>query len=1098
MIDNKIMRYFIQKPLFFVALLCLSLAACESIDDQSSINNRPTYLPIQDQVAAHPLGDDLYIAYTSDSKWEIQIDGGGSWVSASPSDSQQPGTQNIIFTVDPNLSSGDEFRTCTVKFVSGSIVLNKFTITQSRAVIDIESKFRDIEMGWQQLSDQQLSIESNIQWTIKCDNREDFSFDFEQNEKKGVKTPGSDFRYEVKPETITYATLKNNLDPSDKEVKLTITPYKEDVYGNVKVLDQDVVAYLTREIKISQDYLIFMVNDSREEVDLGSFSELGTTYRDFTLTSELDWNAIGSNIGELEDHGAALELVDEQPDEIEGRAVKVYNLRLSMTKPNPSLERADHTLRFFTVADEDAYRETRFSQDPYIFDFIELDQSIDSLKAVNAGDTLAFRIETTGPWKIDETTVPEWMSFDLMEGEGTTEIQAFVPDKNMSFENLDRAVRFTTNSFNDAVEKNLIAHQDRFRFDLKDIDQDMGKPWSRMNVSVHEFTLVSDGAWTMYLDDDSAEVVEWLDIVATDGSEAIAMGEDHRISGAAGTWTFSVNADSFNNETYDRTKAIRLTSDLHKEADNEFWPDRAIHRYDITQQKYVFEIMHGNTDISKSNTTIGGEAASAYNPDSYKIAMNCGAPWRIIDKPSWVSFDTEYSSGDNYEDITMTVANNVGSDWSKTRGGYITVRSYKEYAGLPSEDENAPGEDKRFRIDQDRFIFEVPQDGVSNSCEALNEDSFPITINTIAGAGWSITPSSTWIHNRTITGNGSVEQSIKPGYNGTLSDRNGTVTIKSTALGTYSPTYKVTFNQKAYEFKVTSETAYNFETLKGDGQAKTVTIKCTGDWSITGAPTWITLSQNSGRGNKDITVSVNSTNTSLIASTRQNVTVTVKSTVAETTHSHTFTVSQKPYEFSVDPTKVTSKDAVSKFEGDIAVTSTGGFSAAEITVSQQKDLLTITRNTSGVTYEMAENYSLSEVTNKFSITSNDHSSGDDLYKEVTLTRAAYIFKSSLEDGSVITCGAAKDLERTFSQAFESTGGFQDMGIAYDGTEKDWLKDSKFDVSKGTLTIKAAENKGKNPRSAKITIKSNDYEKNSAELSFTYIIGQDGTETTYKK
>lgn len=1101
MIDNRIMRYFIQKPLFFVALLCLSLAACESIDDQSSISNRPTYLPIQDQVAAHPLGDDLYIAYTADSKWEIQIDGGGSWVSASPSNSQQPGTKNITFTVDPNLSSGDEYRSCTVKFVSGSIVLNKFTITQSRAVIDIENKFRNIEMGWQQLSDQQLLIESNIQWTIKCDNREDFSFDFEQDEKKGVNTPGSDFRYEVKPETITYATLKNNLDPSDKEVKLTITPYKEDVYGNVQELDQDIVAYLTRDIKISQDYLIFMVNDSREEVDLGSFSELGTTYRDFTLTSELDWNQIGSNIAELEEnYGVTLEnLPDPTTTEIEGRAVNVYNLRLSMTKPNPSLEREDYTLRFFTVDDEDAYREVRFSQDPYIFDFIQLDQSIDSLKAVNAGDTLAFRIETTGPWKIDETTVPEWMSFNLMEGEGTKEIQAFVPDKNMSFENLDRAVRFTTDSFNDAVEKNLIAHQDRFRFDLKDVDKDMGKPWSRMNVSVHEFTLVSDGAWTMYLDDDSDEVVEWLKIVATDGSEPIAMGEDHRISGAAGTWTFSVNADSFNNETYDRTKAIRLTSDLHKEADNDFWPDRAIHRYDITQQKYVFEIMHDGTDISTTNTTIGGEAAPAYGNASsaktYQIAMNCGAPWRIIEKPDWVSFNTSESDGDNYENITMTVTNNVGSSWRNSRSGYVTVRSYKEHASLPSDD--ASGEDKRFRIDQDRFIFEVPQNGTSNSCEALNEQSFSVNINTVAGAGWSIEPSSTWVHNKTITGSGSSEQSIKPGYNGTLSARNGNVTIRSTALGNYSPTYKVMFNQEAYVFDVESERSYTFETLMGDGQAKTVKIKCTGDWSITGAPTWITLSQNSGRGDKDIKVSVNSTNTSLIASTRQNVTVTVKSTVAGTTHSHTFTVSQKPYEFSVDPTKVTSEDAVSKFEGDIAVTSTGGFSAAEITVSGQKDLLTITRNTSGVTYEMAENYSLSEVTNKFSITSNDHSSGDDLYKEVTLTRAAYIFKSSLEDGSVITCGAAKDLERgPFN--FVSTGGFLNMDISYDGTEKDWLKDSEFDVSKGTLTIKAVENKGKNPRSAKITIKSKDYEKNTTELSFTYTIGQDGTETTYKK
>lgn len=1101
MIDNRIMRYFIQKPLFFVVLLCLSLAACESIDDQSSISNRPTYLPIQDQVAAHPLGDVLYIAYTADSDWKIQLDGGGDWVNADISSSNQPGTKNITFTVDPNLSSGDEYRSCTVKFVSGSIVLNKFTITQSRAVIDIENKFRNIEMGWQQLSDQQLLIESNIQWTIKCDNREDFSFDFEQDEIKGVKTPNSDFIYKVESEEIEYATLKNNLDPSDKEVKLTITPYKEDVYGNVQELDQDIVAYLTRDIKISQDYLIFMVNDSREEVDLGSFSELGTTYRDFTLTSELDWNQIGSNIAELEEnYGVTLEnLPDPTTTEIEGRDVNVYNLRLSMTKPNPSLEREDHTLRFFTVDDEDAYREVRFSQDPYIFDFIQLDQSIDSLKAVNAGDTLAFRIETTGPWKIDEATVPEWMSFDPTEGEGTTEIQAVVPDKNMSFENLDRAVRFTTNSFNDAVEKNLIAHQDRFRFDLKDVDEDMGKAWSRMNTSVHEFTLVSDGAWTMYLDDDSDEVVEWLKIVATtDGSEPIAMGEDHRISGAAGTWTFSVNADSFNNETYDRTKAIRLTSDLHKEADNDFWPDRAIYRYDITQQKYVFEIMHGDTDISKSNTTIGGKAASAYNPDSYKIAMNCGAPWRIIDKPSWVSFDKEYSSGDNYEDITMMVANNVGSDWSKTRGGYITVRSYKEHASLPSDD--ASGEDKRFRIDQDRFIFEVPQNGTSNSCEALNEQSFSVNINTVAGAGWSIEPSSTWVHNKTITGSGSSIQSITPGYNGTSEERSGTLTIKSSALGTNSPTYTVTFNQKAYEFKVTSETAYNFETLMGDGQAKTVKIKCTGDWSVTGAPTWITLSQNSGRGNKDITVSVNSTNTSLIASTRQNVTVTVKSTVAGTTHSHTFTVSQKPYEFSVDPTKVTSKDAVSKFEGDIAVTSTGGFSAAEIIVSEQKDLLTITRNTSGVTYVMAENYSLSEVTNKFSIKSNDHSSGDDLYMEVTLTRAAYIFKSSsLEDGEVITFSAAKDLKRgPFN--FKSTGGFLNMDISYDGSEKDWLKDSEFNVSTGTLTINAAENKGEKPRSATIIIKSNDYNESDAikkELMFKITVGQDGTKSNYE-
>lgn len=1131
------MRYFIQKPLFFVALLCLSLAACESIDDQSSINNRPTYLPIQDQVAAHPLGDELYIAYTADTTWNIVIDGDEDWVEADIPKSDRHGTENIIFTVKPNLSSEKDYRECTVKFIMGDDTngetLNEFTIIQTKAVIDIKDE--SIEMGWKKHLDS-LSIESTIQWTIKCEETDDFWFDFEQEATKGVEKPGlkdndgsgtGKFRYELESEKIKYRTQNNNLDTSDKEVKLTITPYRKDVQGNDQELDPSIVEALTRTIKISQDYLIFMVNDSREEVDLGSFSELGSEYvddsekidenehicrREIKLTSELGWEKIGSNIAELrKNYGVTLEnLPDPTTTEIEGRAVNVYNLRLSMTKPNPSLEREDYTLRFFTVDDEDAYREVRFSQDPYIFDFIQLDQSIDSLKAVNAGDTLAFRIETTGPWKIDEATVPEWMSFDPTEGEGTKEIQAVVPDKNMSFENLDRAVRFTTNSFNDAVEKNLIAHQDRFRFDLKDIDEDMGKAWSRMNTSAHEFTLVSDGAWTLYLDDDSDEVVEWLNIVATtDGSEPIAMGKDHRISGAAGTWTFSVNANSFNNETDDRTKAIRLTSDLHKEADNDFWPDRAIHRYDIKQEKYVFKIMHDGTDISTTNTTIGGEAASAYNPGSYEIKMNCGAPWRITDYPGWVSFDEADLSGVGYKTIKMTVGNNVGENWRDSREGDIKVRSYKEYEEVP-DDSNASGEDKSFHIDQDGFTFEVSlndekisEEGENIPCDALNNTSYKINIKTVDSAGWSITSDSTWVvPNNKISGNGSLEQpiDIKPGYNGTLDNRDGVVTIKSTALGDNSPTYKVTFNQEAYVFDVESEESYTFETLKGDGQAKTVKIKCTGDWEITGDPTWIKLSEDSGRGNRDITVSVDSTNTSLIA--RPVSIITVTSTVdGYDPHTHEFKVSQDPYEFSVELPKETTKSALSEFAGTITVTSSGPINATKTTDEDQIDLLgndlIADSPNRVVSYKMANNYSTKDVVNKFRIFSENDE--DNLYKEVTLTREAYIFKSSsLKDGEVITCGAAKDLKRgPFN--FKSTGGFLNMDISYDGTEKDWLKDSEFDVSKGTLTIEAAENKGANPRSATIIIKSNDYNESDAikkELMFKITVGQDGTKSNY--
>lgn len=1104
-------------------ILCLTYIACDSIDDQNSVNKHPTFLPMPERVTVHPLGDDIYIAYTSESDWKINVDYDDpcdGWVSYTHTISNSKGTENITFTVDPNLTDFD-IRSCTVKFfTSNGVLLDKFIIRQNKAVIDIVDQNESITMGWK-CSNGEFTVKSNILWTIAYDKEGDFSFDFDNDEIKG-KSELSDEEYKLYDETVKYETLNNNLDPEDKSVTLTILPCKRDVNDEVVDLDQEVVDNLSRTIKISQNFLIFMINDSREETDLGSFSELGKTYVDnplaplnemhicdsaFTLTSELDWEDLEYDTELLDRVGAELVREGYRLDEYADRMVNVYDLRLLMHKPNPSYEDGehnDHILRFWTREDEGAFRNVRFSQDPYVFEFYELDQSVDSLKFINTGGETIFRIETTGPWNIDESTIPDWLSVETIEGVGTTDIHTVVSNRNMEFEHLDNAVRFTAAPLNNAVVRNLVAHQDRFCFDLKDVDKTMGQKWSRMNTSVHNFTLVSDGAWTMYLDDDSDDVEEWLDIKATDGSEEIVMDGEHRISGEAGIWVFSLNADSFNNEDYDRTKVIRLTSDLHKDQFNVSWPERAIHIYDIIQQKYVFEIIYDDVDISVSGSTIGSEAAPAYgnvsNAKEYQISLNCGAPWRIINKPDWVQFDKEYSSGDNYENIMMTVANNVGSGWRDSRDGYITVRSYKEYSSLPSE--NASGEDKRFRIDQEGFIFEVPEAGNDNLCEALNDKEFGINIRTTGNAGWSMEPKdpdSEWVLSRKIEGAGDYAQSITPDINGNLNTRSGSVVIKSIPLGNYSPEYEVNFIQEAYVFSVSSLSSYEFNALKGDdGQAKTISIKCTGKWEFSGVPDgWIALDHKSGEGDKDVRLSVKSTNKSLDAAARKDVTITVKSSVAGLEHTHKFNVSQKPYEFKVDPTSETSRTAISDFEGQVKVTCTGMWKIAEI-ATEQEDLLTVTKKTGAVEYEMAENYNRYEVTNKFSVVSEDHEDGDALYQEVTLTRKAYEFKPNMELGesNVIVFASAEGLSKGPYTGFTSTGGFQDIDISYSGEESAWLDKSSFDSVTGTLKIVATENKGNSPREAKISIKSNDFSKNK-DLNFTYTIGQDGKKTAYK-
>lgn len=1112
MTDNNMKIRYIYRFLLLTVMMSAFMACSKDNDfktEQGSAGG--AILPMPDTLTMHPLGDSFQVLYTASDAWTFKLEFSNKdteWLTVEPSDkSGLAGPITITVKADYNV---DENRSCKIIFSSGG-KNETMMIVQDKAVLEVTADEDSLNFDWRK-DTLKLDVKSNIEWEIDLtDYDNSFSYDVERDQNDRLENN----------KEILVSTNNPNFGDHDMKAYIRLKPIKRDYSGKIVSNSAD----LSEKITLTQDFLYFLVEGSNEMPSLEPFSQFGSDYvgSDDSFSSEvtsqtirveceeeweLDKSSFADSWGLYVDKDFQYQYYKKEI----GREVYVHDLTITLTKPNVEKAVRRDTLQLLLEGlIEGSERKIPVEQDAYEFDIaIGKETHLANNPAVGEGYK-TIQLNTRGPWKLAaESDHSGWMEMlyndsvvpfgEEVSGVGPAEFTVTVDEQNLSFDDLDVNLMFNTGIHENAeVCDTAKVIQDRFRFEFTEKAEDIGKPWSRLDMRSHNATLVSDGPWTLELQDvlgTGAE--EWLDVnvVSADGTNVLDI-ENHTVKGEAGEWVLSLNANGTNNGTVDRIKSIRMTSDIHSQMGGTL-PEKASMNFDVTQEKYRFDMVKDagsivNTTVEKPSYTSEGELV-------YEFRMECGAPWRITTCPDWVHFKCnedecyEDASGE-YRTIRMTVDHNVGSNWQRERSGQIVVRSYDglDFSG-------AMLEEKKFTIWQDKFVFEVPNSTQTFNFDALPSSSKQIQINTLEDAGWELVDVPDWsgIMTSDKAGRGPRNITFRPSDYGLRTSRNSTLKVRSTVLEN-SPEIPIKISQEGYKFKFDDSSDYTstlpaFDELKSKNtDPKTKNIVCDGTWTVYGIPDWLEVKSEgsvisngaSMNGNATLSFNANSTNTALESDNdRKNAQVTLSSEVnGYASLTLTLTVSQDPYVFNVSTNYKNPSDAVSVSQGAISVECSGDWSYAtegDVTVTEKK--------ASSLSFKVPENYKLDPQDVKVTITSEHHKDGDKLEKTFTFTRPKYEFsvaafkdKTADSEGETITISNLK-----------CTGDLEAEILAdADGKIPTWLEIVQQPTD-GILKIEVDEySGGKNAQTRKVQVvlRSEHYKHNEADLAKTITISQ---------
>ena len=938
----------------------LALLSCGK-DDQDSIgsgeNGNNTFLPMDD-ITVHPLGDALTMSYTSQYAWKVDCD--CDWLKVT--ESGKAGTTKVTIEVDPNIDQTREvtirFLNNSVGGNRGD-ELDSFVVKQYEAVLGVAVDRADkadaetfeyktdgkekVVFDWKRSREGAgLTVESNIEWKIniaECDyllqdgNTEVLSAEYGDVVDDPVVKP---FRLSAK---------KHNLSAGDNPVTITVTPRKVGTDNNELELSQKVIEHLSKTVTVSQEFLLFYLEGEdnsgfvADGIDVygfeNPFTELGNDYLSQNTSSDTAPGAQTFYLvyekgkvefeegswGEMEygsqpcvlNNGHMLECVgtssiqkrlkaaDSGEDETEvTRDCVRKKIRLIVPEPNKDKLLAD--------VDDESNAPTPYSVElplkvggEVVSNIIlNYSQNRYELFLSNAGGEFSnlggdqekkqVQVRTKGPWKLE--TSGDWLTIQDT-GAQTATVSLYAPAQNLNFKDNEASLTLSTNF--DKADPELVDGnhpkftQKPFVFDINRDDIGSDKSISRLDKSGYTIVLDSYGPWTLKTTP-ASDGKYWLDVKAVGSGQTIELKDGVLNCPKAGEWTITVNANHTNETTSYRKMGISITSDYHASVAE----PKAKKDFSITQDPYSFNVRKDGKSIADSDVPM-----LAYRSPEYVFDIECGGPWRIVEKPTWVtvSGSTE-GDGSSYEQgrgIKVSVDGNTGENWNKSRSGKIKVRSYRSEMELPAEgQEVATVEDIEFEIVQDAFVFDVEVDP-AYTVGAIDKDTRPFKVRSTSQATWRVVSDYDWVvlSSKNGTGNGSNQSlTFKLNENGTLEGRTSTVTVSSLIVDK-SVTFEVT--QGAYRFDSTTESLDKFAEL--DKTSRTFNVDCLGPWSVRNKPSWITLSKSSGNGSDGL-VEVTVTASDNHNDDREG-SFEVYSNVGGVTHTKTINVSQKDFVWAV-------------------------------------------------------------------------------------------------------------------------------------------------------------------------------------------------------
>lgn len=248
-------------------------------------------------------------------------------------------------------------------------------------------------------------------------------------------------------------------------------------------------------------------------------------------------------------------------------------------------------------------------------------------------------------------------------------------------------------------------------------------------------------------------------------------------------------------------------------------------------QTKEFKIAQSAFEFNSSAQSFSYEAL---NSTTNTINVVCTGDWELVNAPAWVN--SSKTSGSGNTSFTIKPSNNV-----ETSARSITFNVRSKLVSSYT---------KAISVSQKAFVFDSTP--VSFSIGALETDQKSVKFDHTGNGSITITGDRDWVTETVAAGtaaNPTFTYRFIPEKNTSADARTATITLTSQ----YNDKLKkvITIKQAGYVF---SATPTSLSLKAGETDAKSITVKSTGKWTVATSAAWLTLSSTGGTGDGSFTI----------------------------------------------------------------------------------------------------------------------------------------------------------------------------------------------------------------------------------------------------
>jgi len=324
-----------------------------------------------------------------------------------------------------------------------------------------------------------------------------------------------------------------------------------------------------------------------------------------------------------------------------------------------------------------------------------------------------------------------------------------------------------------------------------------------LNTGVHSVVLEAEADWNI------RECPAWVKIGQTP------------VSGSSTKTLLDVSADGVRQERTEQKGRVRISLKNY-----------SVHRdFYVVQRGYELSI--DSTSLTYDNGESGG----------YGLVVHSSGAWQLENIPSWLQVTSDSGNGDSKVHFTCVEQNLDLQDLTNT----ITLKSLQNSLSAS------------LMVTQKKFNFEVlsPNANVLADLPTLNTTKYSLLLN-ISG-DWEISDIPSWVSVSQNSGSKGAytllvgANSANPNMD---ASRSCTLVLKSLVhQGTSKPlTYQIPISQRKFIYEVSTSDFGTIPAYKRTFPTYSAVVKCSGNWSISSCPAWLTPNITSGDGLSDATI----------------------------------------------------------------------------------------------------------------------------------------------------------------------------------------------------------------------------------------------------